>query len=73
MDLCDPSLVLKPDTRADIPAPMLEQITEALSSSIVHTFVWAIIPAVIALLAAWFMSKEKFDPASKSDEYLASH
>ncbi|SLJ95318.1 MULTISPECIES: MDR family MFS transporter [unclassified Paenibacillus] len=73
VNLSDPSLVLKPDTRADIPAPMLDKITEALSSSIVHTFAWAIIPAVIALLAAWFMSKEKFDPASESDEYLASH
>ncbi|WP_256757816.1 MDR family MFS transporter [Cohnella sp. WQ 127256] len=73
VDLSDPRKILTPETRDQIPTPVLDKITEALSSSIVHTFAWAIIPAVIALLAALFMSKEKFDPAAEMKEYSASH
>jgi len=73
VDLSDPSAILTPETRANIPTQVLDSITEALSSSIVHTFAWAIIPSVIALVAALFMSKEKFDPASELEEYTSSH
>jgi len=73
VDLSDPSAILTPETRANIPTKVLDSITEALSSSIVHTFAWAIIPSVIALVAAFFMSKEKFDPASELEEYTAAH
>jgi EmrB/QacA subfamily drug resistance transporter len=73
IDLSDPSKILTPGTREKIPADILNKITEALSSSLVQTFAWAIIPSVIALLAAVAMSKEKFDPASELEEYTASH
>ncbi|WP_409340609.1 MDR family MFS transporter [Paenibacillus sp. MBLB4367] len=73
VDLSDPRKILTPETRDKIPAQVLDKITEALSSSIVHTFAWAIIPSVIALLAALAMSKEKLDPAAELEEYSASH
>lgn len=73
VNLSDPNTILTPDTRAKIPTEVLDKITEGLSSSLVHTFAWAIIPSVIALLAAFVMSKEKFDPASELGEYTASH
>ncbi|UKS23970.1 MFS transporter [Paenibacillus sp. HWE-109] len=73
VDLGDPRKILTPETRGLIPTEVLDKITEALSSSIVQTFAWAIIPSVIALIAAFAMSKEKFDPASEMEEYAASH
>lgn len=73
VDLSDPRKILTPETRDKIPAQVLEKITEALSSSIVHTFAWAIIPSIIALLAALAMSKEKLDPAAEMEQYSASH
>lgn len=73
VDLNDPSKILTPGTRELIPTPILDKITEALSSSLVRTFAWAIIPAVIALVAAFAMSKEKFDPASELEEYTVGH
>jgi EmrB/QacA subfamily drug resistance transporter len=73
IDLSDPSQILTPDTRDNVPPQILDKITEALSSSLVHTFAWALIPSVIALIAALAMSKEKFDPASELEEYTASH
>ena len=73
VDLSDPRKILTPETREKIPAEVLDKITVALSSSIVHTFAWAIIPSVLALLAAFAMSKEKLDPAAELEEYSASH
>lgn len=71
--LSDPSKILTPATRDQIPAQILDKMIEALSSSLVHTFAWAIIPSVIALIAAFVMSKEKFDPDSELEEYSAPH
>jgi ABC-type glycerol-3-phosphate transport system permease component len=73
VDLSDPRKILTPESRGQIPDSILDKITEALSSSIVQTFAWAIIPSVIALLAAFAMSKEKFDPVAEMKEYSASH
>lgn len=73
VNLSDPSTILTPDTRAKIPSEVLDKITERLSSSLVHTFAWAIIPSVIALMAAFVMSREKFDPATELEEFTASH
>ncbi|MDQ8736605.1 MDR family MFS transporter [Paenibacillus sp. LHD-38] len=73
VDLSDPRKILTPETREKIPTEVLDKIIEALSASIVHTFAWAIIPSVIALVAALAMSKEKFDPAAELKEYSASH
>lgn len=68
VDLSDPSRILSPEYRGRIPAQVLDKITEALSSSLVHTFAWAIIPAAIALIAALAMSKVKFDPTAEQKE-----
>jgi EmrB/QacA subfamily drug resistance transporter len=55
----DPRVLLAPEARALIPAPILEKITAALSSSITYTFMWALIPTVLAFLAAIMMSNER--------------
>jgi hypothetical protein len=44
-----------------------------LSSSIVNTFAWAIIPAVLALFVAFFMGSKKLDSSSEVEEYVSSH
>lgn len=73
VDLSDPSTILTPATRAKIPTQILDKITEALSSSLVHTFAWAIIPSVLAHGQCCHKSKDKFDPASELEEYTVSH
>jgi EmrB/QacA subfamily drug resistance transporter len=55
----DPRELLSQAGRAKIPSPVLEKITAALSTSIAHTFVWAIIPAGIALMFVLYMSTER--------------
>jgi hypothetical protein len=55
----DPREMLSQAGRAKIPAPVLEKITAALSTSIAHTFVWAIIPAGLALVFVLYMSNER--------------
>jgi EmrB/QacA subfamily drug resistance transporter len=71
----DPHALLDPATRAQIPEQVLAKITEGLSSSIVITFAWGLIPAVLAFAAALMMSKEKLDPAAETETegYAASH
>jgi hypothetical protein len=44
-----------------------------LSSSIVNTFAWAIIPAVLALLTAFFMGRKKLDSSAEVEEYASTH
>jgi EmrB/QacA subfamily drug resistance transporter len=58
-DLSDPHAILSPHTRALIPTPLLDKITAALSTSIAHTFLWAIVPAGLALLSVFLMSGER--------------
>ncbi|XOK61012.1 MDR family MFS transporter [Paenibacillus elgii] len=70
IDFSDPHALLDPATRAQIPPQALGTITEGLSSSVVLTFAWSLIPAGLALVAAFAMSKEKLDPAA---EAAASH
>ncbi|HEX7057498.1 MAG TPA: MDR family MFS transporter [Bacilli bacterium] len=65
----DPRVLLAPAARAQIPAPVLDKIAALLSSSITHTFLWALIPTVLAFIAALAMSNEKL---SSSVEYLQS-
>ncbi|MMZ69565.1 hypothetical protein D1872_324280 [compost metagenome] len=52
---------------------MLEAITHALSSSIVQLFAWAIIPAALALIAAFFMGKDKMVVGEEQEEYTSGH
>ncbi|WP_168122585.1 MDR family MFS transporter [Paenibacillus sp. HB172176] len=62
----DPRRLLEPDARAQIPSDILGKITNFLSSSIASTFMWALIPTAIALVAALIMSRERL---SDSVEY----
>jgi hypothetical protein len=57
--MSDPRELLSQAGRAKIPAPMLDKITAALSTSIAHTFVWAIVPAGLAFAFVLYMSKER--------------
>ncbi|MGC5325418.1 MDR family MFS transporter [Brevibacillus sp. SYSU BS000544] len=63
----DPRALLSPETRAQIPAPVLEKITDALSTSIAQTFLWTLVPAVIAVGIILFMSKEGLGDLRKAD------
>jgi hypothetical protein len=56
--LHDPRVLLAPAQRVKIPAPVLDKITAVLSSSITHTFMWALIPTALAFITALAMSKE---------------
>ncbi|MEW9700469.1 MDR family MFS transporter [Paenibacillus sp. SI8] len=69
----DPHTLLDPTKRALIPAPVVEKISSALSSSIVYTFAWTVLPAVLALVCAIAMSKEKLDPTQQGSPSSASH
>lgn len=67
---------MDPALRAQIPPDLLERITGGLSSSIVQTFAWAIVPAALALLCAFFMGNGKMDPAAVAEqerEYASAH
>nr|WP_285890468.1 MDR family MFS transporter [Paenibacillus macerans] len=50
---------LSSDKRAMIPPEILDKITDALSSSIAHTFMWALIPAVCSVLVVIAMPKDR--------------
>jgi hypothetical protein len=63
--MSDPRELLSQAGRAKIPAPMLDKITAALSTSIAHSFVWAIIPAGLAFAFVLYMSKERLIIPSK--------
>ncbi|USG64553.1 MFS transporter [Brevibacillus ruminantium] len=57
--LADPRAALTPETRAQIPAAILEKITDAMASSIAHTFLWALVPAVLSVLFILMMGNER--------------
>ncbi|SEM61322.1 MDR family MFS transporter [Paenibacillus sp. OV219] len=73
LDLSDPRAILTPETRKLIPTEVLDKIVAALSSSITYTFMWAIIPSILALAFAFFMGREKLDAIAESSEYGPSH
>jgi EmrB/QacA subfamily drug resistance transporter len=64
LKVMDPHAVLSPALRAHIPAQVLSRITDALSVSVVHTFLWALVPALLVLLVTTFMGKERMDLAA---------
>ncbi|NHN30497.1 MDR family MFS transporter [Paenibacillus agricola] len=69
----DPRSLLSPATRVQIPTDVLNKITSALSSSISYTFMWAIIPAVLALLFTFTMGGEKLDPHAEEGAPSGGH
>lgn len=72
-DFSDPHALLNPALRQSMDKGALNAIADGLSSSIAATFAWSIVPAVLALAAAFVMSKEKLDPAAEGGEYAAAH
>ncbi|MBU5442861.1 MDR family MFS transporter [Paenibacillus sp. MSJ-34] len=59
----DPRAALTPETRELIPPDVLKVITEALSSSIAQTFMWALVPAVLGAVFILTMSNERVEIA----------
>jgi MFS family permease len=56
----DPRAMLSPAARAHIPGPLLQRLTDLLTSSITHTFLWTLIPAVLALVFTLWFGREKW-------------
>jgi hypothetical protein len=73
LDFKDPHSLLSPELRAHIPPEILNPITKMLSSSIVYTFAWAVIPAVLALVVSFFMGRQKLDASAEGKEYASGH
>jgi len=61
----DPRAILDPRVRAQIPAEVLDKITDALSSSIAQMFMWAVIPAILAAVSILMMGNERVQLAPK--------
>lgn len=57
--LGDSRALLSDQARKQIPPQILDKITGALSDSIVQTFTWALVPAVLAFLFVILMGKER--------------
>lgn len=55
----DPNAILNEEARSHIPVEILENITTPLSTSIVHTFMWGLVPAGLAFLFIFLLGKEK--------------
>lgn len=72
IDIEDPYVLMNPATRALIPEQALEAISRGLSSSISELFAWGLIPAVLAVVAASIMSREKHDPKAEMEAYAAA-
>lgn len=66
--ITNPRQMLSPETRQHIPEPVLHRFTEALASSITHTFLWALIPAVLAMLLMFTMTKDRLRRVKKQPE-----
>ncbi|MCE3198421.1 MDR family MFS transporter [Paenibacillus sonchi] len=64
----DPRAALTPEARAQIPAPVLEKITNALSGSIAHTFLWALVPAVLGFVFVLLMPGDRLTVHSKKQQ-----
>ncbi|NIK71403.1 MDR family MFS transporter [Paenibacillus sp. BK720] len=73
LNLDDPHSLLNPAFRQTVDPQLLDTITAGLSSSIGATFAWSLIPAALALVAAFLMSKDKMEAAAEGEEYAAAH
>ena len=64
----DSRALLSPETREKIPAPILEKITDSLSSSISQIFMWALVPTVLAVIFIFLMSNERIVVPAKKEK-----
>lgn len=62
----DPHTMLLPSLRAQIPSSILQKLTSAMSTSIAHTFLWTLLPAVLAILFVFWMGREKWEGFRRS-------
>ena len=60
--------VFLPETRKAIPPDVLNIITNAMSHSISTTFLWALIPVAISVLAVFYMGPERLEIQRKSSK-----
>ncbi len=51
--------ILSGGARGQIPAEILNKIISSLSDSIVHTFMWALVPSILAFLFVFLMGNER--------------
>ncbi|MFD0713023.1 MDR family MFS transporter [Paenibacillus sp. GCM10027626] len=75
LPLDDTNSLLHPAVRQAMDENTLGLITGGLSSSIAATFLWGLVPAVLALVSAFMMSREKLDPVAEAakEGYAAAH
>lgn len=73
LNLSDPHSLLNPAFRQSIDPRLLDTVTAGLSSSIGATFAWSLIPAGLALIAAFLMTKDKMDPVAEGEQFAAAH
>jgi len=57
--ITDSRAILTPEARESIPAPVLDQMIDILASSIANTFMWALVPAVLALVCILLMGNDR--------------
>jgi EmrB/QacA subfamily drug resistance transporter len=55
----DPHAMLTPETRTHIPASILTKLSAYLAHAISHTFLWTLIPAGLAIAAAFIMTRSR--------------
>lgn len=55
----DPRVMFSEKVRSHIPHQILTKLTDVLSSSIAHTFEWAMVPAILAFGFVFFMGNER--------------
>jgi len=72
IDFKDPYVMMDPAARAAIPPDTIAGVSHGLSASISEIFAWALIPAVLAVAAAAWMSREKHDPKAEMEAYAAA-
>lgn len=61
----NPTELLTPQTRSQLPHEELKQLTDALAYSLTHMFVWLFVPAVLILILATRMSAKKLPVSGK--------
>ncbi|HET7578131.1 MAG TPA: MDR family MFS transporter [Bacillales bacterium] len=63
----NPRVMFSEKVRSHIPAPILDKLTGALSASISHTFLWALVPAVLAFGFVFLMTRERMQVYSNQE------
>jgi EmrB/QacA subfamily drug resistance transporter len=65
----DTRALLSPEFRANVEPALLQKITAALSSSIAQTFIWVMVPALLAFVSVCLMGKERMMLAENNGSF----